>query len=415
MQRLCSVGEKGPANIVKTAIGRHNNIMETSIHIIGAGIAGLTLALGLLRQGLKIKIYEHANALGEVGAGLSISPNASKGLAYLDMSNFMETQSNTPQTNYVFHGATDEKLVAIDRKDDVRKFGAKYYQIHRSDFHAELVKRVLSLAPDAIELGHQLTSVEDNPEYTKLVFANGKTVKAETTIGADGIKSRVRDDVFGDCEPEFTGLMAWRGLITADQVPDIFTQAVSRVWTGPGRTFVTYPIRGTSLINVVAMGKASKWREEGWSVKANPQELLATFQDWCQPVQTLINAIPAQDLFRWGLFSRRPLPSLISGNVALIGDAAHPMLPWFGQGASSSIEDGIVFARCFEQADNAHKALKLYDKARHERVTFLQRESNLGTERMQGMDPYSLRDAPRRDEDALGIFKYNPAAVTLSA
>ena len=104
----------------------------------------------------------------------------------------------------------------------------------------------------------------------------------------------------------------------------------------------------------------------------------------------------------------------MSENVAVIGDSAHPMLPWFGQGASSSIEDGIVLARCFEECADDRQALKLYNHARHERVTFLQRESNLGTERMQGMDPYALRDAPRRDEDALGIFKYNPATVTLS-
>ena len=194
----------------------------------------------------------------------------------------------------------------------------------------------------------------------------------------------------------------------------MFSDPVSRVWTGPGRTFVTYPIRGQSFVNVVAMGQAPQWTEEGWAVKADPQELIHTFQDWCEPVQTLIKAIPAAQLFRWGLFARKPLETLTKGNVALIGDSAHPMLPWFGQGASSSIEDSVVLARCFEHGNNAAQALKLYNKARHERVTFLQAESNMGTERMQGMDPYALRDAPRRDEDALGIFKYDPATVVLA-
>ena len=388
--------------------------MQAIIHIIGAGIGGLTLALGLLQQGRRVKIYEQADELGEVGAGLSISPNATKGLEYLGLSVFMEARSNAPQTNYVYHGVTNEELVAIDRREDVDRFGAKYFQIHRADFHAELVKRVKSLAPDTIELTHRLTSVEHRKEITILNFDNGKVVNAHTLIGADGIKSTVRDEIFGDCQPEFTGVMAWRGLISAEHVPDMFVDPVSRVWTGPGRTFVTYPIRGKSLINVVAIGQAPKWTEEGWAVKAEPKELSETFKDWCQPVQTLIRAIPAAHLFRWGLFSREPLEGLVSENVAVIGDSAHPMLPWFGQGASSSIEDGIVLARCFEECADDRQALKLYNHARHERVTFLQRESNLGTERMQGMDPYALRDAPRRDEDALGIFKYNPATVTLS-
>ena len=389
--------------------------MQVKIHIIGAGIGGLTLALGLLRQGRQVKIYEQADELGEVGAGLSISPNATKGLDYLGMSKFMETQSNTPQTNYVFHGVTNEELVAINRRDDVSRFGAKYFQIHRADFHVELVKRVKALAPEAIELAHQLTSIERRQEVTVLNFDNGKAVNAHTVIGADGIKSTVRDEIFGDCQPEFTGVMAWRGLIPAVHVPDIYVEPVSRVWTGPERTFVTYPIRGKSLVNVVAMGQAPKWTEEGWAVKAQPKELTETFQDWCEPVQTLIRAIPAEQLYRWGLFSREPLEGLVSENIGVIGDSAHPMLPWFGQGASSSIEDGIVLARCFEEGVDDRRALALYNLARHERVTFLQRESNLGTERMQGMDPYALRDAPRRDEDALGIFKYNPATVTFSA
>ena len=388
--------------------------MTDIIHIIGAGIGGLTLALGLLRQGRKIKIYEQADALTEVGAGLSISPNATKGLSYLGLSDFMEAVSNVPLTNFVFHGVTGEELVAIDRRKDVHRFGGKYFQMHRADFHAELVKRVTSLAPKAIELGHKLEEIVQASDYTQLVFTNGKVVEGHIVIGADGIKSTVRDQVFGDCEPEFTGVMAWRGLIPAGQVPDIFVDPVSRVWTGPGRTFVTYPIRGKSLINVVAMGQASQWTEEGWAVKAEPQEIAKTFQDWCEPVQTLIEAIPAQQLFRWGLFSRTPLNNLISRNIAVIGDSAHPMLPWFGQGASSSIEDGVVLARCFEDVADDLQALKLYDQARHARVTFLQRESNLGTERMQGMDPYALRDAPRRDEDALGIFKYDPATVSLT-
>lgn len=383
------------------------------VHIVGAGIGGLTLALGLLRAGRRVKVYEQAPQLGEIGAGLSISPNASKGLQYLDMLDFMEAFSNAPQENHVFHGQTNEALVEINRRTDQDRFGGIYYQIHRADFHSELVRRVQRLDPYCIELSCRLAAVKHSGEDCELWFSDGRSILAKIVIGADGIKSVTRDEVFRDCEPEFTGVMAWRGLVKASSVDPMFTEPVSRVWTGAGRTFVTYPIRQAEIVNVVAFGQAAGWAEEGWSVRAELEELKQAFVDWCEPVQALIKAVPKESLYRWGLFARRPLDSFIKGRVALIGDAAHPMLPWFGQGASSSIEDGVVMARCFEKAQDTAEAFALYNKARFERVTFLQAESNKGTERMQSADPYSLRDAPRRDEDALGIFKYDPSTVEL--
>jgi len=383
------------------------------IHIVGAGIGGLTLALGLLRGGRRVRVYEQAPMLGEIGAGLSITPNASLGLAYLEMLDFMDAESSLPQTNYVFHGETNEQLVDIDRRQDMANFSAKYYQIHRADFHTELVRRIKQLDPDCIELNRKLVDVSETQNTLTLEFAEGASVEAETLIGADGIKSATRDQVFRDCEPEFTGVMAWRGLISADQVSASFIDSVSRVWSGPGRTFVTYPVRKGALVNVVAFGQASDWVEESWAVPAQLEELKSTFEGFCAPVQELIRAVPTDNLFRWGLFARKPLETLVRGRVALIGDAAHPMLPWFGQGASSSIEDGVVLARCFIDSPDTTAALERYNTARFERVHFLQTESNLGTERMQGFDPYLLRDAPRRDEDALGIFRYNAATVAI--
>lgn len=387
--------------------------MDDRIHIIGAGIGGLTLALGLLRAGHPVKIYEQATKLGEIGAGLSISPNASKGLGYLGMLDFMETNSNAPKTNYVFHGETNEQLVAIDRTSDSERFSGTYYQIHRADFHEELVRRVKSFDPDCIELGCALEALTQLNASAQLSLSDGRKVMVQTLIGADGIRSVTRDAVFRDCEPEFTGLMAWRGLISAKDVSDMYSDPVSRVWTGAGRTFVSYPIRQSNIVNVVAFAQAPVWAEEGWTTRAEDEELETAFGGWCEPVQALIKSIPKETLFRWGLFARRPLDSFIHGNVALIGDAAHPMLPWFGQGASSSIEDSVVMTRCFEDSSNTSEAFELYNKLRYERVTFLQAESNKGTARMQSADPYSLRDAPRHDEDALGIFKYDPASVEL--
>ena len=289
----------------------------------------------------------------------------------------------------------------------------EYFQIHRADFHAELVKRVTALDAEAVSLNHKLTDLKPTKEGLLLYFEGKEPVAADIAIGADGLKSVIRDKLFEYCEPDFTGLMAWRGLVNSEAVPERFTDPVSRVWVGPGRTFVTYPIRHEGLVNVVAFAQAKQWTEEGWTVRAERDEMVEAFEGYVEDVQTLITALPEDNLFRWGLFSRKPLDSLVKDNVALIGDAAHPMLPWFGQGASSSIEDSVVLARCLLRCSNEADAMQRYNDIRCERVTYLQHESNAGTERMQSINPYSLRDAPRRDEDALGIFKFDPAMAEI--
>ena len=381
------------------------------ITLIGAGIGGLSAALGLLKAGHDVTIYEQAPELGQVGAGLSISPNAALGLDYLGMLDFMESESNIPLWQYTHHGLTDEDLVAIDRGPVRDQYGAAYFQIHRADFHAELVRRILEIKPDAVHLNHQLDSVVEREGAFELTFKNGSTVMAEALIGADGLRSKVRDKLFVNDTPEFTGHMAWRGLIDSRELPDWYSEAASHVWVGPGKTCVCYPVRGKNIVNFVGFARAEEWVEEGWSVRARPGEIAAAFDGWHPHASDLIAKIPENTAFRWGLFARQPLNTLVSGNAALIGDAAHPMLPWFGQGASSSIEDGVVLTRCFEASNSVSEAFEKYNQARLERVTFLQRESNLGGERLQSLDPYSLKNQPAKNEDALGIFRYNPATI----
>jgi len=384
-----------------------------NITLIGAGIGGLTAALGLLKAGHDVTIYEQAPQLGEVGAGLSISPNAALGLEYLDMLDFMEAKSNIPLWQYTHHGITDEVLVAIDRGPVRDQYGAAYFQIHRADFHAELVRRINLLKNNPIHLGHKLCKITRTGGKFDLKFTNGASVTSSALIGADGLRSKVRDSLFTADKPEFTGHMAWRALINAHSVPDWYSDAASHVWVGPGKSCVCYPIRGKSMVNFVGFSRAEAWVEEGWSVQAKPGEITAAFKGWHASPCDLISAIPDETAFRWGLFARKPLTTLVADNVALLGDAAHPMLPWFGQGASSSIEDGVVLARCFETASSVSEAFEKYDKARQQRVSFLQRESNLGGERLQSLDPYSLRDQPVKNEDALGIFRYNPSSVPI--
>jgi len=183
---------------------------------------------------------------------------------------------------------------------------------------------------------------------------------------------------------------------------------------GPGRNLVTYPIRGTDLVNIVALTRAEGWAEESWNAKAAPAELSALFEGWAPYVTDAIAAIGEDALYRWGLFVRTPLKQWVKGRVALLGDAAHPMLPYMGQGASSAIEDGVVLGRCFGEGADPIEALQLYERARVDRCAFLQAESNVGGDRLQALDPYFLRDNPPKNEDALGIFAYDPTSVELA-
>ncbi len=385
-----------------------------TISIIGAGIGGLTLALGLLRAGRAVEVYEQAPVLGDVGAGLSISPNAALGLDYLGMIDFMEANSNAPLWQYTHHGETNEVLVAIDRHPVREQYGAAYYQIHRADFHAELVRRIEEINPDCLHLNHALQKVTETPDGFCLTFSGVEDeIATSALVGADGLRSVVRELLFKSDEPVFTGHMAWRGLIPSSQLPDWYSEPASHVWIGPGRTCVCYPVRGKKLVNFVGFARAESWVEEGWSVKALPGEIEKAFEGWHDNPTQLIAQVPSDTAFRWGLFAREPVEALSKGSAALLGDAGHPMLPWFGQGASSTIEDSVVLARCFEKWDNPKEAFAKYSAARIGRVTFLQRESNLGGERLQSLDPYVLRDQPPKHEDALGIFRYNPVDAAI--
>lgn len=383
------------------------------IAIVGAGIGGLTAAIALQRAGFSPKIYEQAPVLGEVGAGLSLSPNAVLGLAWLGIEGFLAKNANEPLTQYTHHGETGEDLVVIDRRNCREQYGAAYYQIHRADFHEELVRKVNAHDPSAIQLSKSLVSVEQEGDDPVAVFEDGTRVRADVLIGADGVRSVVRDQVFGGDEVEFTGHMAWRALIPASDLPPFFVERSTHVWVGGGRNCVTYPIRGTKLVNFIAFARAESWVEESWSAPAKPGEIAKMFDGWCEPAVQATQAITIEDCFQWGLFARKPLPSLIKGSVALIGDAGHPMLPFFGQGASSAIEDAVVLARCFDASATPDEALDRFNQARIERATLIQSESNLGGDRLQSLDPYSLKNKPVKNEDALGIFNYDPVTVAV--
>ena len=379
----------------------------TRIAIIGGGIGGLTAGLALQQAGFDSIIYERAPVFGEVGAGLSISPNATHGLIALGFADWLARYANEPLEQCLFHGETGEPLRTFDRRTARERYGAGYVQVHRADLHEALVQRFGS---QNCRLGAELTGIVADGT---LKFADGTTLQHDLVLAADGLRSITRNALFDPNLAQFSGHVAWRALVDAALLSPDYVQRRNTNHIGPGRNFVTYPVRSKSLVNIVMLTRSSGWTEESWSAKGDIADLRSHFAGWCPYVQRVIAAIDECQLYRWGLFIRKPLAGWVNGRVALLGDAAHPMLPYMGQGASSAIEDGIVLARAFAAEAEPVRALALYAASRIERTSFLQAESNLGGDRLQALDPFVLRDMPVQNEDAMGIFSYNPVTVPL--
>ncbi len=382
----------------------------TRIAIIGAGIGGLTAGIALRKAGFDVCIYEQAPAFGEVGAGISISPNAVHGLRSLGLGEFLDSSSNEPLEQQLCHGSTGELLQPIDRRGTRERYGAPYLQLHRADLLNALID---AFGVENCAMEHSLESIASRDDGVMLSFANGATIEADAVIAADGLRSVVRDALFDTKPPEFSGHIAYRGLIPAEQLSPRSAEALNINHLAFGRNIVTYPVRKGELVNVVALSKADGWADEGWSVKADKAQLIAKYDGFAPYVREVLEQVSEEELFCWGLFIREPLEKWRAGRTVLLGDAAHPMLPYMGQGASCAIEDGVVLGRAFAACDDIDAALDCYVATRIERASTLQRESNLGGERLQAIDPDMFRDTPIKDEDALGIFAYDPATTPL--
>ena len=210
-------------------------------------------------------------------------------------------------------------------------------------------------------------------------FAGGATAEDGLVIGCDGVRSTLRGSLAPHAEPRFRGQVAWRGLVPAAGLPASVTARESVVWIGPDRHIVQYVLRGGSLVNFVAIAAKDEWTEEGWNTPSTVPEVTAEFSGWHEDVQTLLAATPAGALYKWGLFDRDPLDQWVYGNIALLGDAAHPLVPFMAQGAAMAIEDALVLSRCLESHDSLSNALDGYQRVRTERTARIVLQSRAQT------------------------------------
>ncbi|MBV8193800.1 MAG: FAD-dependent monooxygenase [Alphaproteobacteria bacterium] len=342
------------------------------IAIVGGGIGGLSAALHLLQAGFDVHVYEQAPRIGEIGAGIQISPNASRLLVRLGLKAAMDEVGVRPQAVHQRRWDDGRTLQRAPVGAEVEQaFGAPYYHFHRGDL-AELLGA--AVPAERVHVGHKLVELEQKAERVVARFENGAVSEVDLLVGADGIHSRVRHLLFGPEKPRFTGCVAWRGLVPAERIRHLDIEVASHNWMGPDGHVVHYWVAGGQFMNVVCIAEHGTWTNESWTSRGEVADALARYEGWHPSVRTLIAAFPAT--FIWALHDRLPLPRWSDGRVTLLGDACHPMLPFMAQGAAQSIEDGAALASLLKTVpEDIPAALSRYEAVRKPRATRLQEAS----------------------------------------
>ena len=341
------------------------------IAIVGGGLAGLAAANALKTFGIKAEVFETAPALGEIGAAVNASPQAVKALQAIGVGDQVAAVGTTSPGIYTRNMQTGEFLEFNDRFKAAERHGAPYYSFHRADLLDALAS---GLDHSAIHLGHRLTGVEERSDRVALAFANGVTVEAEIVIGADGVRSVIRQALYGDDNPTYTGQMVWRALLSGSDVPEEVLEPTGRIqWVGPGCHLLAYYIRGQKLVNIVTQEDTDKWVEEGWSTRGDPDEMWLSFPNPEPRLKTLLSLVT--ECSKWGLFTRPLTQNWGRGRIQLIGDAAHAMLPNAGQGACQAFEDAYILARWLEACRDPAEAFAGFRRVRIPRVQGVQRLS----------------------------------------
>jgi 2-polyprenyl-6-methoxyphenol hydroxylase-like FAD-dependent oxidoreductase len=388
--------------------------MELSrISIVGGGIGGLSAALALQHFGFRVAVFEQARELREIGAGVVITPNAMHALNFLGVGECIAREAGPTEAYLIRHFQTGEVIkVRATGLDYFERFGANYHQVHRADLHATLAAAVLRNDPNCIFLNYCFETLTQDAEQVAAKFSNGMTYGSEVLIGCDGGASKVRACVFGDRVVNYTGQVAFRALVPMANVPASIAKMPYAMFVGVNRALLHYPLRHRTLMNVISMAREPRWQDEGWMIPATIEEFADLHSDFHADALDLIHAISPKALFKWGLRDREPLAQYSGGRVTMLGDAAHPMSPFLGQGACIAIEDAMVLGRAFASARTYAEAFGVYENTRKDRANGVQFASRQQADEIQGV---TLRGAnPGADADVRGLYRYNPVTVPLA-
>ena len=389
------------------------------IVIVGGGIGGLTAAACLLKRGHQVRVFEQAAELTEIGAGIQTSANAGVVLHDLGLQSRLAAQSNSPETWYTRLHDSGEVIKEIplgNRHESLH--GVPYYLLHRADFHQMLVDKVRELDTDAIHLGATAQRFVESTDSVTVYFSNEESVTADVLIAADGIRSAMRTQIIGNDKPTYTGNAAWRAIVPAEKLPNNFIGNVNTTWVGPRKHAMTYWLRGGTLFNFVAAVETEAWTSESWTERFPWEHMKADFDGWHPKIQTIVDACDKHGCYRWALNSREPVDNWRTRRAILIGDAAHPTLPFMAQGASMAIEDAAVLARALDYDASIEDRLELFQRNRLERTAKITRGAvEMG--RKNHLDTADeIIESYQTDSELIStrdewLFSYNPLTIPL--
>ena len=343
------------------------------VAIVGGGIGGLTAAVALHQRGFEVAVYERSSKLEEVGAGLQVGPNGVKVIRALGLWDRFSKIAFQPvnQVSIQWDDASLRHRTPL-REMAEREYGAPYTTLHRAHLH-ELLRN--ALPEGAINLGANCVGAASTERAAVARFADGSEVEADAVIGADGIRSAIRAQLFGADNPRFTEQMCWRCMVPMERVPTRIGPGLSVAlaldeyhgWIGPNGHVICYPIGDGSVLNIFAGHVTEEWVEESWSAPSSTEELLAAYEGWNEALLGMFRNV--QHVYKWGIYDRDPIPQWTKGRVTLLGDAAHPTMPTLAQGGNMAIEDGYVLGRNLDRhRDDIHAALKGYVAERQPRT-----------------------------------------------
>ena len=370
------------------------------VAIVGGGIGGIATAAFFRRTGIACCVYEQASRLAEVGAGIVMAPNAVRLVRSLGLGAQLAQVGVRVETGWEFRRwDSAEVLLAQDMTICRSRYGEHAWLIHRADLLGMLLS---AIDPAILHLGRRVVALRDAGHAVILEFADGQTAQADLVIGADGIHSVVRAAVARSAPPRSAGVCAWRALLPVEQVPALARLPVQTLWLGPGRHLVHYPVSAGAKLNVVAFTPAGTWRSESWTTDGDPAELAAEFAGWNARLTDLVQCVT--QVSRWAVYDREPIDRYVHGRIVLMGDAAHPMLPFYAQGACQALEDAAALAASITAPGvDLDLALEAYDAVRVPRATEVQEASRgrLTSNHLPDGPQQRERDAAFATQDAL--------------
>ena len=342
--------------------------------IAGAGIGGLTAALTLLNKGFDVAIYERSLQLEEVGAGIQIGPNGTKVLYALGLGTALAQAAFKPQAAEMRFGNSGRVIFSLPLGKTIEhRYHSPYLNIHRADLHRILVDAVRQKAPNAIHLGYEVKELYQTDTHVTLYFLNGESAQGDILVGADGVRSVIRKELFDIEDGQFTGMAAWRMTIPTHRLPKNLVPPNATVWVGAGKHVVTYYLRGGELVNLVGVVEQVDWPYDGWTCRGNKHDILASYEGWHPTIRQIMEAGDETEYYQWALRELPPLATWSKGRATLLGDACHAMLPFMAQGAVMAIEDAwVLAAKLAAYPQDITKALQQYEDTRKPRTTKVQ-------------------------------------------